>query len=112
MGRRRGIGQEEHGSRQDRSAVGNHAGTGILDGQRRLVIGVDAHATGTKDHIHALSQHILDSRRNGRRVIGQGRVHGHDGPVFSQLAFDDRRKRIFNAAVKDFITRRDDAGLF
>ena len=39
-------------------------------------------------------------------------MHGHDGPVFSQLAFDDRRKRIFNAAVKDFITRRDDAGLF
>ena len=85
MGRRRRHRPGGTCSRQDRSAVGNHAGTGILDGQRRLVIGVDAHATGTKDHIHALSQHILDSRRDGRRVIGQGLCMAMTAPYSASL---------------------------
>ena len=48
------IPQQEHGSRQDRRAVGDNLRPGVPDGAGGPVVRVHAHAAGAQHHIHPL----------------------------------------------------------
>ena len=105
------VGQQEHGTRQHRCAVGDDVRARVFDRKRRLVVRVHAHAAGADHHFAAFLQHSLNRGRDLLVVVVQHHMLLHLAAELRHLRLDDRREGILDASVEDLVSGGDQAVL-